>query len=107
MEDESASPGNIRGISSCQVFPGGIGMTSLSSRIDPPVVCEGNHHGVVTSPERIRFSQKICTRALVIRPSSLVLRAPRVREPVRNASGTNPIASQKWFASKSCAHQQQ
>ena len=50
--------------------------------------------GVVVSPARIRRCQKICTRAFF-------------SDPARNASGTNPIASQKWFAAMSWAHQQQ
>jgi hypothetical protein len=51
------------------------------------------------SPSHIRFCQKMCTRAA---PAF-----PFVRDPARNANGTNPIASQNRFASMSCAHQQQ
>src|SRR4051794_2998838 len=56
------SPGRIIGLASLQCVPGGIGRTILPSPIAPPVVCAGNHHGVVVSPSRIRFCQKMCTR---------------------------------------------
>jgi hypothetical protein len=76
--------GRINGLASLQCVRGGIGSTMRSSRIDSPAVFEGNHHGVVVSPARIHFCQKICTRDFV-------------SDPARNATGTNPIASHKWF----------
>jgi hypothetical protein len=80
--ESSGSAGRINGFASLQCVPGGIGRTIRSSRIEPLLVLLGNHHGVVVSPARMRFYQKMCMRDFF----SL---------PARYASGTNPIASQK------------
>jgi hypothetical protein len=90
--------GNTIGFASLQCVPGGIGSTIRFSRIAPLDVSLGNHHGVVSSPWRIRFCQKICILAGFF---------PFPVPPLRNANGTKPIASQNLFAAKSCAHQQQ
>src|SRR3954467_9164558 len=78
-------PGSTIGITSRQCVFGGIGNTNRSSRIAPDFVSDGNQYGVVVSPSRIRLGQKMWMRCLLLLP-------------VRNASGTKPIASQKKFA---------
>lgn len=80
--ESAPCPGNTNGLASLQCVPGGIGRTIRSSRIDPLLVWAGNHQGACVSPDRIRFYQKMCIRAFLALPA-------------RNASGTNPIASQK------------
>ena len=103
--DASTRSGRTSGLASAQCVPGGIGSTTRSSRMLPPAVLLGNHHGVPpratspVSPARIRRCQKMWTRGDPLGP----FRSP----PARNASGTNPIASQNRLAAMSCAHQQQ